>query len=1072
MIFANSTEKCLKLLLTGMLTMMLVPVLPAERATASELADSVFDESHNYNNDAEADLPETNSSSDKEDDGESAAYTADTTRFSGVCGTCQWSISSSGVLTISEGKLDLSSGTAPWHEYREAINSVVTKPDVYAESTKRMFDGCTSLTSASLSNLDVSNTTDMSFMFNNCKSLTSVDMSGWDTSNVTDMSFMFAMSQSLPSADVSDWDTSKVASMSNMFYRCESLTSVDVSKWDTSSATNMGGIFFGCKSLESADVSDWNTSSATSLEATFLGCSSLKSVDVSGWDTSSATAINGIFDGCSSLTSIDVSTWDTSNVTRISSAFRNCKSLTSLDVSRWDTSNAESLSWMFKGCSSLASIDVRNWNTSKVRDMSEAFQGCSALESVDVATWNTSNVTQMIRLFENCSSISQINLSGFDTAQCTNMNCLFSGMSSLEKITFGSLFSFNGNGAATGCELPTPSGNGLTGLWYDADTDKAYSSSEIPNKHAATYVAQRSIDKSMFDVNQSDSVYTGSKIEKLVSSKNPLTNSDYQVSYENNQNVGTATIKIAGKGKYSGELLYSFHILQADPAFEAPAGLTAAYGQTLADVALPGGFSWQEDASTPVGAVGENAFHAVYTPADERNYKTVRDIEVAVRVSPATVAAPVLESMTFNGAEQIVGVPSSNLFTAIENSPERNAGRYEVIFRLNDKASYIWSSTENSEDLAVFYDIAPAKSTDISIEPIPQQQWTGIEITPTTTLKIGENTLQEGIDYVFDYKDNINEGTGIAIARSKGNISDDIEIPFTIARSEEPSPAPNPAPQPQPQRYDIIYHLDGGINATGNPATYTTGISVALADPTKKGFEFQGWFMDEEFKNQVTEIPAESKGTIDLWAKWSKLTTQPFPDVDYSSWYAPGVEFVQEKGLMTGYDDTGLFGVGKTLTRAEFATILWRHACPEEAAVYDPATAKDETGIAGSADGQYYTAAANWTVKNGIITGYIREDGTHDFAANDPVTFEQLITILARYSTNGAGANLTNIDLSAFLDGEKASDWAAPSLTWAAGKGLVQGYDTPLGKMLSPGEDVARERVAVVLMRAFELGLL
>lgn len=89
MIFANSTEKCLKLLLTGMLTMMLVPVLPAERATASELADSVFDESHNYNNDAEADLPETNSSSDKEDDGESAAYTADTTRFSGVCGTCQ-----------------------------------------------------------------------------------------------------------------------------------------------------------------------------------------------------------------------------------------------------------------------------------------------------------------------------------------------------------------------------------------------------------------------------------------------------------------------------------------------------------------------------------------------------------------------------------------------------------------------------------------------------------------------------------------------------------------------------------------------------------------------------------------------------------------------------------------------------------------------------------------------------------------------------------------------------------------------------------------------------------------------
>lgn len=247
---------------------------------------------------------------------------------------------------------------------------------------------------------------------------------------------------------------------------------------------------------------------------------------------------------------------------------------------------------------------------------------------------------------------------------------------------------------------------------------------------------------------------------------------------------------------------------------------------------------------------------------------------------------------------------------------------------------------------------------------------------------------------------------------------------------------------------------------------------MTLADPTKKGFEFQGWFTDEEFKNQVTEISAKSTGSINLWAKWSKLAMKPFPDVDYSSWYAPGVEFVQEKGLMTGYDNTGLFGVGKTLTRGEFATTLWRHACPEEAAVYDPSTAKDKTGMAGSADGMFYTAAANWAVENDIITGYIHEDGTHDFAANDPVTFEQLITILARYSTSGTGANLTNVDLSAFLDGEKASNWAAPSLTWAAGKGLVQGYDTPSGKMLSPGEDVGRERVAVVLMRAFELGII
>ena len=777
-----------------------------------------------------------------------------------------------------------------------------------------------------------------------------------------------------------------------------------------------------------------------------------------------------MFNGCSSLKSLNIPSLDTSKVTLMYDMFGDCSSLTSLDVSGWKTSRVYNMNSMFNGCSSLTSLDLSGWDTSNVDSMHDMFNGCLSLASLDLSGWYTPNAYSVSRLFQNCSSISQIDLSNFDTTRCAYMKDVFSGMNNLNEITLGSLFSFDGNGTATECELPTPSGGGLTGLWYDSESDKTYESSEIPNRHAATYVAQRSIDESMFDVDQDDAEYTGSEIEKKVSGKDPLTESDFRVSYEKNQDVGTATIKITGKGKYSGELFYHFRILQADPAFEAPSGLAATYGQTLADVALPGGFSWQEDASTPVGGVGGNAFRVVYTPADARNYKTVRDIPVTVTVSPAKVADPTLESMAFNGTDQIVELPSSDLFTAIDNSPKRNAGRYEIAFKLNDKTSYVWLSTGASDDLAVSYDITPAKPTDISVDPIPQQKWTGSEVKPTTTLRIGENALQEGVDYILDYKNNTNEGTGIAIARSMGNISGDIEIPFTIVKTEEPSPTPDPAPQPQ--QYNIIYHLDGGVNAATNPTIYTIGTSIALANPAKKGFEFQGWFTDEEFKNQVTEIPAESKGTIDLWAKWSKLTTQPFPDVDYTSWYAPGVEFVQEKGLMKGYDDTGLFGVGKTLTRAEFATILWRNACPEEAASYDTVSAKDETGIAGSADGMFYTAAANWAVGNGIITGYIHEDGTRDFAANDPVTFEQLITILARYSTNGAGADSSNANLSAFLDGEEACNWAAPSLKWAADNGLVEGYDTPSGKLLAPHEDVARERVAVVLMRVSKMGLL
>ena len=204
----------------------------------------------------------------------------------------------------------------------------------------------------------------------------------------------------------------------------------------------------------------------------------------------------------------------------------------------------------------------------------------------------------------------------------------------------------------------------------------------------------------------------------------------------------------------------------------------------------------------------------------------------------------------------------------------------------------------------------------------------------------------------------------------------------------------------------------------------------------------------------------------------SEPAVPTFTDVDYSLWYGPAVTFVAGKGLMTGYTGTTLFGVGDTLTRGQLATILWRNACPDEAASYDPTNAKDETGIAGSADGMYYTAAANWAVKKGVMTGFIRDDGSADFAANENVTFEQLVTVLARLTAKSGDIDAAGDNLSVFLDASSVSDWAKKYVNWAAGQGLVKGYDTDAGQVLAPGEDVARERAAMVLQRAFGVGLL
>ena len=132
----------------------------------------------------------------------------------------------------------------------------------------------------------------------------------------------------------------------------------------------------------------------------------------------------------------------------------------------------------------------------------------------------------------------------------------------------------------------------------------------------------------------------------------------------------------------------------------------------------------------------------------------------------------------------------------------------------------------------------------------------------------------------------------------------------------------------------------------------------------------------------------------------------------------------------------------------------------------------DTTGIEGSADGMYYTAAANWAVVNGYITGIDNLDGTFDFAADKPVSFEQMVTILSRITATPDEVAASRGDLSAFVDGADASEWSYRALAWAHGRGLVTGYDEPDGKYLRPGEPVKRERAAMVLMRAFQLGIM
>ena len=96
--------------------------------------------------------------------------------------------------------------------------------------------------------------------------------------------------------------------------------------------------------------------------------------------------------------------------------------------------------------------------------------------------------------------------------------------------------------------------------------------------------------------------------------------------------VVTATRTDNGQTATATSSVATVTVGKATPSYTVPTGLTATYGDTLADVTLPTGWSWANDTQS-VGAVGTNTFKATFTPEDTDNYNVLENLDVTVTVN-------------------------------------------------------------------------------------------------------------------------------------------------------------------------------------------------------------------------------------------------------------------------------------------------------------------------------------------------------------------------------------------------------------------------------------------------------
>ncbi len=186
---------------------------------------------------------------------------------------------------------------------------------------------------------------------------------------------------------------------------------------------------------------------------------------------------------------------------------------------------------------------------------------------------------------------------------------------------------------------------------------------------------------------------------------------------------------------------------------------------------------------------------------------------------------------------------------------------------------------------------------------------------------------------------------------------------------------------------------------------------------------------------------------------WTGLTHIPmhFSDVTESDWYHSAVHYVYENGMMTGTTDT-VFAPDMDTSRGMIVTILHRlEGTPEATISSFPDVAREE----------YYAKAVDWAYENKVVSGYGgNESGT--FGPRNPITREQLASILYRYAEKKGMDVTVRGDLSGFADRDAISDYARDSVAWAVGVGLISGMGDGT---ISPAGTATRSQVATILTR-------
>lgn len=347
-------------------------------------------------------------------------------------------------------------------------------------------------------------------------------------------------------------------------------------------------------------------------------------------------------------------------------------------------------------------------------------------------------------------------------------------------------------------------------------------------KNMTFTIEPKKISSPTFDGLKPEYTYTGQKVEPefaLMDGETVIPSSEYEVSYSDNTEVGTATITItdATGGNYDINCKAEFDIVKADPVIsELPVADPISYDphKTLNEASISGGavigvsgenitgtWSWADDSTVPVVDVTD--YDVVFTPDDQKHYNSIRGtIQVNVltanvniadlpTASAITYGDSLAKSVLYGGTAYFDGINKVEIFGTFawkDDSlkpfvSDSDKTLYTVVFTPADSVNYNTAEAEitvNVSKATMPNLLLSVDNTNKTVGSIALPgDWTWLDADAKTAIKAGGSVEATAV-YVGDDKENY-DSTELKITIYRAACSEGKTVKYTLKGEKAPT---------------------------------------------------------------------------------------------------------------------------------------------------------------------------------------------------------------------------------------------------------------------------------------------